>query len=76
VSCDEPLEDEGSRPDGQFASARARMEKLRSFLQSEEAAGLSLAELEALLEFERRKLVDTLMHDRMELDAERHEAAG
>ena len=52
------------------------MEKLRSFLHSEEAAGLSLAELEAVLECERRKLVDTLMYDRMALGAERHETAG
>lgn len=52
------------------------MERLRKFLNSEKAAGLSLAELELLLETERRELVSALMHDHMELRAARDETSG
>jgi hypothetical protein len=53
-----------------FASSRARMERLVGFLNSEEAAGLPLAELEARLEAERQKLVNALLQDHTELRAE------
>jgi hypothetical protein len=46
------------------------MERLVGFLNSEEAAGLPLAELEARLEAERQELVNALMHDHAELRAE------
>ena len=53
-----------------FASSRARMERLIGFLNSEEAAGLPLAELETRLEAERQELVNALMQDHAELRAE------
>ena len=59
-----------------FASSRARMERLVGFLNSEEAAGLPLAELEARLEAERQELVNALMQDHAELRAEHDRTAG
>jgi len=52
--------------DTSSASSRARMERLVGFLNSEEAAGLPLAELEARLEAERQELVNALMQDHAE----------
>jgi hypothetical protein len=62
-------------PANAFASSRARMERLRRFLNSEKAAGLSPAELELLLETEHRELVSALMHEHMELRATREETS-
>jgi hypothetical protein len=59
-----------------FASSRARMERLVGFLNSEEAAGLPLAELEARLEAERQELVNALMQDHAELRAEHDRTTG
>jgi len=59
-----------------FASSRARMEGLIGFLNSEEAAGLPLAELEARLDAERRELVNTLMQDHAELRTEHDRTTG
>ena len=59
-----------------FASFRARMERLVGFLNSEEAAGLPLAELEARLEAERQELVNALMQDHAELRAEHDRTTG
>jgi hypothetical protein len=53
-----------------IASSRARMERLIGFLNSEEAAGLPLAELETRLEAEHQELVNALMQDHAELRAE------
>jgi hypothetical protein len=53
-----------------FARSRARMRRLVGLLNSENAAGLPLAELEARLEAERQELVNALMHDHAELRAE------
>jgi hypothetical protein len=53
-----------------FTSSRARMERLTGFLNSQEAAGLPLADLEARLEAERQELVNALMQDHAELRAE------
>jgi hypothetical protein len=57
---------------GAFASSRAHMERLVGFLNSEEAAGLPLAQLEA----ERQELVNALMKDHAELRAEDDRATG
>jgi hypothetical protein len=46
------------------------MERLIGFLNSEEAAGLPLAELETRLEAERQELVNALTQDHAELCAE------
>ena len=59
-----------------FASSRARMERLVGFLNSEEAAGLPLAELEARLEAERQELVNALMQDHAELRPEHDRTTG
>lgn len=59
-----------------FASARARMDRLVRFLNSEEAAGLPLAELEARLEAERHELVNALMQDHAKLRAKHDGATG
>ena len=59
-----------------FARSRARMERLVGFLNSEPAAALPLADLEATLEAERQELVNALMHDHAELRAERDRATG
>ena len=59
-----------------FASSRARVERLIAFLNSEEASGLPLAELEATLEAERQELVNALMHDHAELPAEPDRTTG
>jgi hypothetical protein len=61
---------------GAFASSRAHMERLVGFLNSEEAAGLPLAQLEARLEAERQELVNALMKDHAELRAEDDRATG
>ena len=59
-----------------FASSRARMERLIAFLNSEEAAGLPLAEVEARLEAERQELVNALTQDHAELRAEHDRTTG
>lgn len=59
-----------------FASSRARMERLIGFLNSEEAAGLPLAELEARLDAERRELANALMQDHAELRTEHDRSTG
>jgi hypothetical protein len=59
-----------------FASSRARMEGLVGFLNSEEAAGLPLADLQARLEAERQELVNALMQDHAELRAEHDRTTG
>jgi len=53
-----------------FARSRARIERLVEFSNSEHATGLPLAELEAMLEAERRELVNVLMYDHAQLRAE------
>jgi hypothetical protein len=58
------------------ARSRARMERLVGFLNSEEAAGLPLAELEARLEAERQELVNALMQDRAKLRPEHDRTTG
>jgi hypothetical protein len=58
-----------------FPGSRARMDRLIGFLNSEEAAGLPLAELEARLEAERQELVNTLMQDHAELRADHDRTA-
>ena len=59
-----------------FAGSRARMERLVGFLNSEEAAGLPLAELEARLDAERQELVNALMQDHAELRTEHDRTTG
>jgi len=50
-------------PGGSSAASRARLERLIGFLSGEQAATLSLAELEVLLEAERRELVAQLIRE-------------
>ena len=50
-------------PGGSFAASRARVERLIGFLGGEQAAALSLAELEVLLEGEQRELVAQLIRE-------------
>lgn len=52
------------------------MERLVGFLNTEKAAGLPLAELEARLEAERQELVNALMPDHAELRAEHDRTTG
>jgi hypothetical protein len=59
-----------------FASSRARMERLVGFLNSEQATGLPLDELEAWLQAERQELVNALMHDHAELRAQHDRTTG
>lgn len=59
-----------------FPSSRAWMERLVGFLNSEEAAGLPLAALEARLEAEHQELVNALMQDHAELRAEHDRTTG
>jgi hypothetical protein len=78
--------DFSSRPTGMSESAdtsatsaagsRARIERLVGFLNSEEAAALPLAELEARLEAERQELVNALMQDHAESRAEHDRTTG
>jgi len=53
-----------------LAGSRVRMQRLIAFLNSEEAAGLPLAELEARLEAERQELVNALIQDHAQLPAQ------
>jgi len=50
-------------PGGLSAASRARLERLIGFLGGEQAATLSLAELEVVLEAERRELVAQLVRE-------------
>jgi hypothetical protein len=52
------------------------MERLVGFLNSEEAAGLPLAEMESRLEAERQELVKALMQDHAELRAQHDRTTG
>ncbi|MGA2927710.1 MAG: hypothetical protein ABSG43_17270 [Solirubrobacteraceae bacterium] len=52
------------------------MERLVGFLNSEQATGLPLDELEAWLQAERQELVNALMHDHAELRAQHDRTTG
>jgi hypothetical protein len=53
----------GTSPGGSHAASRAHLERLIGLLSGEQAATLSLAELEVLLEAERRELVAQLIRE-------------